>query len=99
MLFVGKVHNNWRTWAHLPNQLNEKKTDKSASKLGTSNYELLKQPTYLLDLASTDFHLFPNQKNVSISKSFGSKEKVVIAGVGRYFEELLEYHFMDGIHL
>jgi len=63
--------------------------------LGDLKYELLKHPS---DLAPLDFHLFPKLKIFLAGKSFPSNEEAIVV-VEEYFEELLESHFREGIHL
>ncbi|CAK9796252.1 Histone-lysine N-methyltransferase SETMAR [Anthophora quadrimaculata] len=58
---------------------------------------MLEHPPYSPDLASSDFHLFPNHTKFLRGKRFSPNEEV-IAAVSEYFEELPENHFREGIN-
>lgn len=65
-------------------------------KLQDLRYDLLGHPTYSLDLARSDFHLFPHLKKIVSAKCFASIEKVQRA-VSEYFNNLPDSHFRKGI--
>lgn len=60
-------------------------------KLRDLKYEVLEHPPYSLDLAPSDFHLFPNLKKFMSGKHFSSNEEA-IAAVEGYFADLAESH-------
>ena len=62
------------------------------------NYELLKNPAYSPDLAPSDYYLFTNLKKFLAGKCFTSNDEA-IAAVNKYFSNLPESHFNDGIEL
>ncbi|XP_069968062.1 uncharacterized protein [Bactrocera oleae] len=68
------------------------------TKFNEVKYELLEHPPYLSDLATSDYYLFRNLKQFLRGKRFSSNEEA-IAAVDRYFAELPEIHYSDGIKL
>jgi histone-lysine N-methyltransferase SETMAR len=58
--------------------------------------ELLEHPLYSPDLAPSDFHLFPKLKVFLAVQRFSSNQEA-IAAVERYFADLTENHYRDGI--
>ena len=65
-------------------------------KLRDLHYELLEHPPYSLDLAPSDFHLFPKLKIFITGQRFSSNQEA-IAAVEGYFADLKENHYRDGI--
>lgn len=59
-------------------------------------FELLEHPPYSLDLAPSDYHLFPNLKKFLGGRRFHSNEEVIDA-VKSYFENLDKLYFRDGL--
>ncbi|XP_066900865.1 histone-lysine N-methyltransferase SETMAR-like [Halyomorpha halys] len=59
-------------------------------------YELLPHPPYSLDLAPSDFHLFPKLQIFLGGRRFPKTEELT-AELERYFAGLEESHFRDGI--
>ena len=65
-------------------------------KLRDLRYDLLSHPPYSPDLASSDFHLFPNLKKFVSEKHLVSNEEIERA-VDEYFNSLADSHFWEGI--
>lgn len=70
---------------------------KTIGKISELNYELLNHPSYSPDLAPSDYWLFSHLKAFLRGKRFSSNEEV-IGAVERYFADLPEKHYRDGIH-
>jgi hypothetical protein len=60
------------------------------------HYELLENPPYSPDLAPSDFLLFPKLKFFLAGQRFSSEQEA-IADIERYFENVKENHYRDGI--
>lgn len=58
--------------------------------------ELLERLLYSPDLASCDYHLFPNLKKILGGRRFQSNEEIIDA-VNIHFEELDKLHNRDGL--
>ena len=65
-------------------------------KLRDLHYELLEHPHYSLDLAPSDFCLFPKLKLVLAGQRFSSNQEA-IAAVEGHFADLTKNHYRDGI--
>jgi hypothetical protein len=65
-------------------------------KLRDLHYELLELPPYSLDLAPSDFFLFPKLKLFLAGQPISSNQEA-IAAVERYFADLTKNHYRDGI--
>jgi len=65
-------------------------------KLRDLHYELLEHPPYSLDLAPSDFYLFPKLKLFLPGQRFSSNQEA-IADVEGYFADLTKNHYRDGI--
>ncbi|CAK9806460.1 Histone-lysine N-methyltransferase SETMAR [Anthophora plagiata] len=68
------------------------------AKFNELKYELLKHPAYSPDLAPSDYYLFSNLNKFLAGKRFTSNDETV-ATVDRYFADLPESHFNNGIEL
>ena len=67
----------------------------SKAKIMELNFKLLQHPPYTLDLAPSDFFLFPNLKKWLGGQRFTSNE--VIAQIDAHFEDLPKSYFLDGL--
>jgi histone-lysine N-methyltransferase SETMAR len=65
-------------------------------KLRALNYKLLEHPPYSLDMAPSDFCLFPKLKLFLAGQRFSSNQEA-IAAVERYFADLTKNHYRNGI--
>jgi histone-lysine N-methyltransferase SETMAR len=65
-------------------------------KLRDLHHELLEHPPYFLDLAPSDFYLFPKLKLFFAGQRFSSNQEA-IAAVERYFAALTKNHYRVGI--
>ena len=68
------------------------------AKINKLKYELLENPPYSPDLASSDLWLFSHLKKFMRGKRFSSNDEV-IAAVDEYFADLPEKHYRDGIFI
>lgn len=59
-------------------------------------FELLVHPPYSLDVALSDYHLFPNLEKFLGGRIFHSNEEVIDA-VNSDFEDLVKSHYRDGL--
>lgn len=66
------------------------------AKINDLGLELLPHPPDSLDLAPSDYYLFPNLKRWLINKKFSSREEIIDAAEA-YFAGLQENYFSDGI--
>jgi histone-lysine N-methyltransferase SETMAR len=73
-----------------------KKSVLAMGKLRDLHYELLEHPLYSLDLAPSDFYLFPKLKLFLASQSFSWNQEA-IAAVEGYFADLTKNRYRDGI--
>ena len=60
------------------------------------HYEVMEHPHYSLDLASSDFYLFPKIKLFLAGQRFSSNQEA-IAAVEGYFADLTKNDYRDGI--
>jgi histone-lysine N-methyltransferase SETMAR len=65
-------------------------------KLRDLHYELLEHPPYSLDLAPSNFSLFPKLKIFLAGQRFSSNQEAT-AAVERYFADLTKNHYRDRI--
>jgi hypothetical protein len=65
-------------------------------KLRDLHYELLEHPPYSPDSAPSDFYLFPKLKLFLAGQRFSSNQEAT-AAVERYFADLTNNHYRDGI--
>ena len=66
------------------------------AKLFDLRYEILPHPPYSLDLAPSDYFLFPDMETWLGGKRFSSNEEV-IAATNEYFEGIDKNYFLQGI--
>jgi len=71
---------------------------KAMAKLEQLRFELVAHPPYSLDLAPSDYYLFPNLKWWLQGKRFTSNEEVV-AEIEAYFEDLDISYYRKGIEM
>jgi histone-lysine N-methyltransferase SETMAR len=65
-------------------------------KLRNLQYDLLEHPPYSLDLAPSDFYLFPKLKIFLVGQRFSSNQEATAAVEG-YFAHLTKNLYRDGI--
>jgi histone-lysine N-methyltransferase SETMAR len=65
-------------------------------KLRNLHYKLLQHPPYSLDLAPSEFYLFPKLKLFLAGQCFSSNLEANAAVEG-YFADLMKNHYRDGI--
>ncbi|XP_018342136.1 PREDICTED: histone-lysine N-methyltransferase SETMAR-like [Trachymyrmex septentrionalis] len=79
-LSVRKLCSRW-----IPHNLTEAQKQAPMAKLDQLRFELVAHPPYSLDLAPSDYYLFPHLKRWLQGKRFRSNEEV-IAEIEAYFE-------------
>jgi len=68
-----------------------------AAKLMELGFQLVPHPLYSLDLAPSDYYLFPNMKKWLAGRRFYSNEEVT-AETNAYFAELCQSSYSEGIN-